>query len=330
MEEIQTRILNFISTWDSGIMLMKSSVFLFLTAGLVLLFRDLRMFRNMAGMLRRTRADINAASRQRSLAGRQKLLALQQEHSLWYSIEKQLQYSGLGIRFPGLTAEWWLVGNAVCAAIIFLVTALAGGLFPAAAAVLAAGLAEGYVMRRLRETNLKRTENNLTRLLDFLGNYSITAGEVTSIFNQVSRYMEEPLKSALDACCYEASTTGDASAALLTMAERIEHPKFKELARNLEISIRYCADFKALVNGSRRSLREYLRMAQERKGMLREAMINLVLLLGMSAAVLMIVGSLTGISVWQLVTGTLPGRAGIGVVLFIGLMFRGQLRRACR
>ena len=84
MEEIQTRILNFISTWDSGIMLMKSSVFLFLTAGLVLLFRDLRMFRNMAGMLRRTRADINAASRQRSLAGRQKLLALQQEHSLWY------------------------------------------------------------------------------------------------------------------------------------------------------------------------------------------------------------------------------------------------------
>lgn len=29
MEEIQTRILNFISTWDSGIMLMKSSVFLF-------------------------------------------------------------------------------------------------------------------------------------------------------------------------------------------------------------------------------------------------------------------------------------------------------------
>ena len=44
MEEIQTRILNFISTWDSGIMLMKSSVFLFLTAGLVLLFRDLRMF----------------------------------------------------------------------------------------------------------------------------------------------------------------------------------------------------------------------------------------------------------------------------------------------
>ena len=119
MEEIQTRILNFISTWDSGIMLMKSSVFLFLTAGLVLLFRDLRMFRNMAGMLRRTRADINAASRQRSLAGRQKLLALQQEHSLWYSIEKQLQYSGLGIRFPGLTAEWWLVGNAVCAAIYF-------------------------------------------------------------------------------------------------------------------------------------------------------------------------------------------------------------------
>lgn len=330
MEEIQTHIMNVVSARESGFMVMKGIIFLFLSTGLVLLLRDLRIFRNMAGMLRRTQADINAASRQRSLAGRQSLLALQQEHSLWYSIERRLQYSGLGIRFPGLTAEWWLVGNAVCAAGIFLAAALAGGVLSAAAAVAAAGLAEGCVMRHLQERNLKRTENNLTKLLDFLGNYSITAGEVTGVFSQVSRYMEEPLKSALDACCYEASTTGDAGAALLAMAERIEHPKFKELARNLEISIRYCADFKALVNGSRRSLREYLRMAQERKGMLREAMISLILLLGMSAAVLTIVGNLTGSSVWQLVTGTLPGRAGIGILLLIGLMFRGQLRRACR
>lgn len=81
--------------------------------------------------------------------------------------------------------------------------------------------------------------------------------------------------------------------ALLAMAERIEHPKFKELARNMEVSVRYCADFSVLVNSSRRSLREYLRVAQERRGMLREGAINLALLAGMSVVVLLIVGSFT-------------------------------------
>lgn len=101
------------------------------------------------------------------------------------------------------------------------------------------------------------------------------------------------MKSALDACCYEAATTGDVGMALLAMAERIEHPKFKELARNMEVSVRYCADFSVLVNSSRRSLREYLRVAQERRGMLREGAINLALLAGMSVIVLLIVGSFT-------------------------------------
>lgn len=82
--------------------------------------------------------------------------------------------------------------------------------------------------------------------------------------------------------------------ALLSMAERVEHPKFKELARNMEVSVRYCADFSALVNGSRRSLREYLRVAQERRSMLREGAVNLALLAGMSAVVLLIVGRFTG------------------------------------
>lgn len=91
------------------------------------------------------------------------------------------------------------------------------------------------------------------------------------ILGQVSRYVEEPLKGALEECAYEAQTTpGDSSLALLSMAERIEHPKIKELARNLEISIRYMADLTTLVDSSRRSAREYLRMEEERKGMLEE------------------------------------------------------------
>lgn len=272
---------------------MRLLILTLLVTGFFLLFRELGTLKRIADALKKTRNGMNAASRQRSLADRQNLLSMQEKHSRWYSLEQQLQYCGVKKRFPGITAEWWLLGNLGAASMLFTLVSAIGGAGPAAVVLLGCAGLERLFLRRLRKVNLRRTEENLTKLLDFLGNYSITSGEITGIFGQISRYMEEPVKSALDACCYEAATTGDVGMALLAMAERIEHPKFKELARNMEVSVRYCADFSVLVNSSRRSLREYLRVAQERRGMLREGAINLVLLAGMSIVVLLIVGNFT-------------------------------------
>lgn len=272
---------------------MRVLILVLLFTGFFLLFRELGTLEYIADALKKTRSGMNAASRQRSLADRQNLLSIQEKHSRWYSMEQQLQYCGLKDRFPGITAEWWLLGNLGAASILFTAVSSVGGAGSAIVVLLGCAAAERLFLRRLRKINFRRTEENLTKLLDFLGNYSITSGEITGIFGQISRYMEEPVKSALDACCYEAATTGDVGMALLAMAERVEHPKFKELARNMEVSVRYCADFSVLVNSSRRSLREYLRVAQERRGMLREGAVNLALLAGMSIVVLLIVGSFT-------------------------------------
>lgn len=272
---------------------MKLLILVFLFTGFFLLFREMGALKHIADALKKTRSGMNAAARQRSLADRQNLLSMQEKHSRWYSMEQQLQYCGVKNRFPGLTAEWWLLGNLAAASMLFIAVSAVGGVRIAAALLFGSAVAERLLLRRIRKRNLRRTEENLTKLLDFLGNYSITSGEITGIFGQISRYMEEPVRSALDTCCYEAATTGDVGMALLAMAERIEHPKFKELARNMEVSVRYCADFSVLVNSSRRSLREYLRVAQERRGMLREGAINLALLAGMSIVVLLIVGSFT-------------------------------------
>ena len=173
----------------------------------------------------------------------------------------------------------------------------------------------------------RRVNENLIRLLNFLGNYSITAGEVTGIFNQISKYVDEPVKSALNECCYEARTTGDAGMALLVMAEKIEHPKFKELALNLEISIRYCADFTALVEGSRRSVRQYLRLGEERKEILKEAAANMLLLLGMSLFAFMTEDRLIEESVWTILFHTIPGYVALGGTAVILLLFIRQILR---
>lgn len=304
---------------------MKLLIILILFAGFFLLFHEMRTLEYVSDALKKTREGVDAAARQRSLADRQQLQSLQEEHSFWYSMERLLQYSGLRGRFPEVTAEWWIVGNVAAGAAVFLAAAFFLEAGTAVAAVLLCGALEWYVLKKLRERNLRRTERNLMKLLDFLGNYSVTAGEITGIFHQVSRYMEEPVKSALDFCCYEAATTGDAEMALRLMAERIEHPKFKELARNMEISVRYSTDFSALVESSRRSLREYLKVAQERRGMVREALIHLVLLMAMSAVVLFMVEKLTGVEVRRLVVSTWPGRVGAAALVLIFAVFRSRM-----
>ena len=303
-------------------------LFLLLFHGFFFLFHEIGLLKQIEKLLQRTREDMNAASRQRVLEGRRQLLELKEKHSVLFTLEQMLQYSGLKVRLPGLTVEWWIAGNAGVFSVLFIGIWILAGFLPAAAAAGLAAAAEASVLQALRTVNLRRVNNDLMKLLDFLGNYSITAADAAGVLSQVSRYMGEPLRSVLDACSYEAQTTGDAGLALLSMAEKIEHPKFKELARNMEISIRYCADFSALVAGSRRSLREYLRVSQERKGMLREAAVNMLLLLGMSAIVLITVGFLTEIPVITLLTKTLPGKAGVCILLVIFGLFAGQMRRA--
>lgn len=303
-------------------------VLLLLCLGFYLFFYEIDLLRKVSVLLKQTREDMDAASRQRILEGRKQLIELKQKHSFLFSLEQMLQYSGLKNLVPGLTVEWWLAVNAAVLSSIFLGVWIFAGLMPSAAATALLLASETAAIRAMRTANLRKVNNNLMKLLDFLGNYSVTAAEATGVFSQVSRYMEEPLRSVLDECSAEAQITGDASLALLSMAEKIEHPKFKELARNMEISVRYSADFSALVLNSRRSLREYLRVSQERRGMLREAAVNMALLLGMSFVVLLTVGHLTEVSLWTLLAGTVPGRVGTCVLLVIFGLFAGQLRKA--
>lgn len=307
---------------------MLTGIFAMLLTGFLLLFRKIRLLEKLEQLFKRTRFEMDGAARRRSLEDRKKLMQLQSRHTWWTTLERELNYTGLRLRFPNLTVEIWIVCNLIVGACVTTllfaqVSVMAGGI---GLLVLFGG--ELTVLRWMRTTNLRRVNGHMMKLLDFLGNYSITAGEITGILQQVSRYMEEPLKSALESCYYEAQFTGDTGLALLSMAEKIEHPKFKELARNMEVSIRYCADLTVLVSGSKRSLREYLRVTQERKGMLQEALVNMGLLLGLSMIILATVGALVQMPISWLLLETVPGRIGICVFTVICVLFIGQFRKA--
>lgn len=305
---------------------MKIAAFAGLCTGFGLLFTRIRWLHLLRRYLHKSRASLEEAARKRGIESRRNLLRVEKEYSLWLALEQRLGYAGFGSRLPNISPELWLAGNVVLAAGgAFALLTLSGSLVTAFGGVSLLLTAEYFLIYSLRTKNLKSVNDNLLKLLDFLGSYSITAGEITGIFNQISKYMDEPLKSALEEYCCEAQTTGDVNLALLSLADKVEHPKFKELMQNLEVSIRYCADFTALVNGSRKSMREYLRSQEERKSLLREGGLNMLLLLGLSTFVLFMVDKLIAASVWQILFHTVPGRLCIGVLFVIFVLFVSKI-----
>lgn len=298
-----------------------------LTAGFTALLWWIRQGSILRLLWHRAYDSLEAAAARRVRDNRNSLQLFHSKKGFWQRMEQRLLYSGIGSRFPFLTAEIWVVANLAAGAGAYFLALLAGAAWPVA--LMAAGglwllvwLAVNWGMER----NYNATDENLLKLLDFLGNYSITSGEITAVLSQVSSYVGEPLRGVLDACYYEAQTSGDTSIALLAMAEKIQHPKFRELARNLEISLRYAADLTVLVSQSRRSLREYTRMRQERKALAREAWINMLILGAMTAVILKALESLVGIPLGEILLHTLPGMAALTVIAVILLLFYRQVR----
>jgi Flp pilus assembly protein TadB len=300
---------------------------LLLAASMIGLFWKLGAERRAVELLQKTKAGMDESGRRHLLQERQKLLDVTRHNTLWQRMNRELEYSGLKRQFPFLTVERGLalLAAALSAGLVgcWVLFSLPVGILVAAGELLILFLR--IEIGKLK--NLRAVNEDLMKFLDFLGNYSYSSGELTSILGSVSPYLNEPLRSVLEECEMEGRLTGNVSLAVLGMAEKIQHPMFRQLVRNMEITSRYSADFLPLVMDSRRSMREYLQQSRERKGMLREAAINMFLLLIMSAVMLLIVGGLVGKSLSEILLGTMAGHIGLGVLAVICFLFLRQIVR---
>ena len=239
-------------------------------------------------------------------------------------LDRALEYSCIKRRYPKVTSEKFVAGLSVICALLLISAGMLYG-FVISLIVNCVFLAFVYILIRCMEISaLKKTGDDLPRLLDLLGSFAVTGAVYSNIFGQISIYMNEPLRSVFDECAAEGRMSGDISLALLSMADKIEHPQFKQLIRNMEITSRHSEDITGLVASTRRSLRDYIREASRRKTILRESAINMILLLIMSFAVLAITASLSETTPSAVLFGSLPGKISLGVIAGVALMYFGQ------
>lgn len=308
-------------------MIWKLVIFLELLTGFAALFLWMRKESIIHNVMHRAYESLEQAAEKRIADNRKGEDLLKEKNGLLTVLEQQLLYSGLSLRFSFMTPEIVIVGNLLIGTCLFVLCTM---LFEAwIAGVLGVLAFEGIAylcVTIMVSGNYNAVDRELLKFLDFLGNYSITSGEVTNVLSQISEYLEEPLKTILEECFYEAQTSGDTGLALLSMEKKIQHPKFKELVRNMEISMRYSADFTILVNRSRRSVREHMRMRQEQKTMASEAWINILILGAMTIVILQTVELLIGIPVEEILLDTWVGRGCLGGIGFILFLFYRKIR----
>ncbi len=291
------------------------------TYGLLVQMRAWEAVKKSAGVLMLRMEEKGRAG---ALRKREALKMKMGEESLTGRLDRAIVYSGLKRHFPWLYAENFLALMSLgCAGLLIMGWSIGGvicGIICVAAFVSCV-----YICIRCMEISaLKKTGEDLPRLLDLLSSFAVSGAVYSNIFGQISIYMNEPLRTVFEECEAEGRMSGDISLALLSMADKIEHPQFKQLIRNMEITSRHSEDIAGLVADTRRSLRDYIREASDRKTMLRESAINMGLLLLMSYVVLVITAGLSETNAMTVLTATIPGRVTIGVIAAVLLMYFGQ------
>lgn len=240
-------------------------------------------------------------------------------------------YSRLGRMVPGLTFEIWFVIKGIFMVIVYVaVFTFSRSEMISFCSVAAFWLILYFVEYMMAHHNYKVVDDNLIKFVDLLGNFSTTSGEITGILYKVSYHLPEPLSSVLKECYYDAQTYGDTSAALYSMAAKIENPKFKELVRNLESCVRYTANFKASVDSNRRVIIDERKHKRARHDAARDAVINMALVIIGFVVALVVVDFLIQESIWTIWTGTVIGRVGLIAIAGILLTFYVNVMKAER
>lgn len=236
--------------------------------------------------------------------------------------ERKFTYSGLGRIFPGLTIELWIILILFStAALYFILFTLSKSLF------LSLMISFGYLLGiEILETimafrNYRIVGDNLIKFLNMLGNFSITRGEVTGVFHEISRFLPEPLSSVLEECYYDAQTSGDTSSALYAMAAKMEHPKFQEIVTNIEVCTHYTANFKVVVDSCRKSILDEQRASMQRKSAAKSVTVNMLIISILLVVALFLVGQMIETSIWQILFHTVVGRGALFIIAVCYIVF---------
>ncbi len=232
----------------------------------------------------------------------------QEKTSILYRLDLLVLHSNIRRWIPFATTEILLILTLGLASLCFMtVTKVTDTWIFGMLGFIGTAFLVYMVLYFIAQNNYKRTEESLMTFINLLENYSGVEAELISIFSRIKGFLSEPVKSAVEICCMEAEMTGDKGRAIRNLEKRIEHEKFKELIRNLEICSRYEANYGEVIKDSRGLLREYLAAAKERKSIINNARVEIAMIIGCCGIVFWMINDFTEVGIVTLLLSNVIG-----------------------
>ena len=292
------------------ILLLRVGLFLALVLTAFLLLKYLKEHKVLTSVADSVYEKAKAQESERQ-AEQQMLILLegrQEKTNLLYKLDLLVLQSNIKKFIPFASTEILLVLTIVLAATAYGVMAhLTGTWIFGMLGFVGVGFLCYMVLYFMALSNYRKTEESLMTFINLLENYSSMEDELIAIFSRIQTFLTEPIKSAVEQCCIEAEMTGDKGRAIRNLEKRIEHEKFKELVRNLEICSRYEANYGEVIKDSRSLLREYLAAAKERKAILNNARVEIAMIIGCSGIVFWMMNDFTQAGIMSVLLGSMVG-----------------------
>ena len=156
---------------------MRYAICFCLYLGFTCLFTYFCLGNRLEQFYRKTKNTLKKSNRETILMMRRALLQSQDKNPFWFQVEKCVYYTGLKRRFPFLSGMHLVLGGIVATALLLLLL-MPFGFVAALLGCSVFGVATFGVLFFLRKREWKQTGQSLMSFLDFLGNYSVTAGEI--------------------------------------------------------------------------------------------------------------------------------------------------------
>lgn len=194
-------------------------------------------------------------------------------------VDNLLKYSGYAAKYTWLNTETLLVFISIVFAIIFILTLSLSNF------IVAAICSGGFILVLLAVLSYKRKKNydeveaGLLIFINTIDAYSATTADLITLLEKSIDSLHGALRGYIIMTVDNARRLGNLSSALAICEDVVEHPFFKSLIRNLNISSRNIANYSEIIKGCRVRLQDELANTQKLRTIHRTARSYLLMLL---------------------------------------------------
>ena len=233
-----------------------------------------------------------------------------------YKTRKRLNDSGLKNRFPEITPFSY---RFVVGLIIVLVGTIAAVstrsiVAGAIAALLTFGLIEIWMEVKIA-ANYKAMESESIKFVNLLKNNAYSKSSIAEMFKATIPYISGQLRTNVDKCYYEISSTGNVAKALDDLCEKTQYKQLRNVFEAIKICSVHSEDYESVINEATESLSQYIEYRGKIANIKRSNLIDLSIIFGAGVLILFEMKSmLSNVTIQEVLLQRLPGQIGLGIL----------------